>query len=130
MKTKQLEYEIERWLRTLEFIKEENWHLKNRLAEMIHLRTDKHLLGQAEDFQNYFLNNDTVVAMLKNDIHQHEQLLAKEIFKDEAVAKKILRNQQILRGDMDKFEKEFSRLNVDFNNYMDDVSSENVLVAT
>ena len=124
MDINQLQHEIQRWLRTLEFIKEENLLLKNRLSEMIHLKTEKRLIHQAEDFQNFFLNNDTIIAMLKNDVHKQERLLTKDIFYDEAAAKKVMKSQQILRGDMDKLEKNFSNFNMDFNTYLDDVSGE------
>ena len=127
MDNNQLHYEIQRWLRTLEFIKEENLLLKNRLAEMIHLKTGKHLIRQAEDFQNFFLNNDTIIAMLKNDVHKQERLLTKDILNDEAAAKKAMKGQQILRSDMDKLEKNFSKLNMDFNTFLDDVSANSTL---
>ena len=112
----------------LEFIKEENTLLKQRLGEMVHLETDKRLLRQAEAFQNYFLNNDAITAMLKNDIHKHQQLLLIEVIKNEASAKKVQKEQQILRGDMEKLEKNFSKLNLDFNTYIDDATSEYKLV--
>ena len=123
-----MQYELERWLRMLEFIKEENTLLKQRLGEMVHLETDKRLLRQAEAFQNYFLNNDAITAMLKNDIHKHQQLLLIEVIKNEASAKKVQKEQQILRGDMEKLEKNFSKLNLDFNTYIDDATSEYKLV--
>ena len=118
-----MKYEVEKWRRTLEFIKEENLILKNRLAEMIHLNSNKHLFSQAEDFQNYFLNNDVIIAMLKSDILKHEQLMSKGT-EDEASYKKIQKSQQILRGDMDKLEKSFSKLDIDFNTFMDDATTE------
>jgi len=122
-----MQYEMERWLRTLEYIKAENTLLKHRLAETVHLKADKHLLNQAEDFQNYFLNNDAVITMLKTDILKHEQLLAKGM-QDEASFKKIEKGHQILRGDMEKMEKNFSKFNLDFNTYIDDTTTGQQLV--
>ena len=121
---KQMEYEIDSWLRTLEFVKEENTLLKHRLAEMVRLNTDKHQIRQAEEFQKFFLDNDTIIAMLKNDIHKHRQLLAENGYNDEASKKNARKFQQILRGDMDKFEKNFSGLQLDFNTYLDDCTDD------
>lgn len=117
---KQLQQELDRWLRTLDFLKEEFVHLNHRLAEMVHLKADKHLLEQAEAFQDFFLNTDTIIAMLKKDIRKHQQSFVKDLRDNEALLQKVLKSHSMLRGDMKKLEKEFSRLNNDFNTFVTD----------
>jgi hypothetical protein len=119
--TKQLQCEVDAWLRMLIFLKEENVYLKTRLADIAQVRFDKNFLDEAEKFQASFINNDTIIALLKNDILTHSRLSAR--YTDLNNTYNIPANQKELREDMEKLEKEFRRLTVEFNNYADKISS-------
>ena len=116
---KQLQYEADAWLRNLEFIRQENVYLKNRLAGIIESQTDKHFLEMAEEFQNNFINKDAITILLKNDIHAHERELLDDSNKFDSVSEVLLDNHKRLREDMEKLAKEFSRLKLEFNNNID-----------
>jgi hypothetical protein len=108
----QMLHELETWLRTLNYIQQENIHLKNRLAEIIKNGMDDTLLEQVEYFQNQFLNKDAITLLLRQDIAIERGL------NGDLSNKKILKKHDKLRKDMSMMESEFSRLKFDFNNYL------------
>ena len=110
-----LEHERETWLRTLDYIQQENIHLKTRLAGIIKYEVDNDLLEQVEYFQNQFLNKDAVITLLRHDIATIKDI------DFTTFNKKILVKHEKLRKDMELMEKEFSRLKFDFNNYLSQV---------
>ena len=114
VKHEEHQYEISTWLRTLDFLQQENIHLKTRLAELIkHNTVGPEVLEKAEYFQNNFLNKDTVIALLRRDI---------KLFQLDEKQAETNRKHKTLRLDMEKMEKEFINLRTDFNNYLRKVS--------
>lgn len=109
-----LQQERQTWLRTLDYIQQETIHLKNQLAEIIKTDIQNGLLEKAEYFQSEFLNKDTVIALLRYDIAKQNNA---EVSGPDT-EKRITKKQDKLRSDMEKMEKEFSRLKFDFNNYL------------
>lgn len=106
------------WLRSLDFIQQENIHLKNSLADILKIELSDGMLEDAEYFQNQFLNKDTVIALLRRDIAIQSQEIEKELHAKHDIEKKSLKHQDKLRSDMEKMEKEFSKLKFQFNNYL------------
>lgn len=104
--------EQQMWLRSLDYIQQENIHLKNRLAEMISQDIDPGALEQVEYFQNQFLNKDAIVAILRRDIAAEKEL------NGQAYGKKNLKRHYRLRQDIEMMEKEFSKLKFEFNEYL------------
>jgi len=119
--TKQLQYEIDAWMSMLSFIKEENICFKNRLSDVIPLINEKSVLEIAETFQNRFINNDTIIVLLKKDISAHAQLLTKEVNSDHMLTKNIMKKQKTLRDDMEKFENECDMLRSSLNIFTDEI---------
>ena len=113
-KKEEHQYEVSTWLRILDFLQQENIHLKTRLAELIkHNSVGPDVLEKAEYFQNSFLNKDTVIALLRRDI---------KLFQQEGTQPEVSIKRKTLRLDMEKMEKEFINLRTDFNNYLRKVS--------
>lgn len=108
----QMLHELDTWQRTLNYIQQENIYLKNRLAEIIKNGMDDTLLEQVEYFQNQFLNKDTVITLLRQDIATERNL------NGELHNNKNLKKHDKLRNDMGMMESEFSRLKFDFNSYL------------
>ena len=110
-----IQHELETWLRTLDYIQQENIHLKTRLAGIIKHEVDNDLLEKVEYFQNQFLNKDAVITLLRHDIASIKDI------DSASFNKKVLVKHEKLRKDMELMEKEFSRLKFDFNNYLSQV---------
>lgn len=108
----QIHHELDTWGRTLNYIQQENIHLKTRLAQIIKNGIDDRLLEQVEYFQSQFLNKDAIIALLRQDI-------AKELkLNGEMADEQNQLKHEKLRRDMELMENEFNRLKFDFNSYL------------
>ncbi len=114
----QYRHESDTWKRYLQFIQQENNHLKNRLSQVLQADTDHDFLERAEYFQNKFITEDDTVNMLRQDIHELDQLLSKELQEESSVTKDIQKKLKKMNKDMDIVEKQFSKLKSDFNLYL------------
>lgn len=114
-KPNQFNHENKTWIRLLEFLKQENAHLKTRLAEAVDYKTDKEFLLLAEQFQNKFLLKDEYIEVLKYDITKREQELQNIGNPSDTGLK---HRQEKLRYEMENFEKDFNKLKYDFNIYL------------
>ena len=118
-KTKQFYYENLTWERLLDFFKQENAILKNRLSEVVDQLTDKDFIELAEHFQNIFIIKDEFIDELRHDINNHEILLnTLLVATDEKADKKILKKQEKLRNEMEALEKDFTKDKNQFNKYL------------
>jgi len=116
LKPGQFIHENKTWLRLLEFFKQENAVLKNRLAEVLDHKSSKEFLAQAEHFQNLFIIKDEFIDELRHDVNgQVQSLSSKEWVMPE---EKILKKQEKLRNEMEYMESDFSKLKNEFNRYL------------
>jgi seryl-tRNA synthetase len=118
-KPDQFHHENKTWRRLLEFLKQENIILKNRLAEVVDYRMDKEFLALAEQFQNKFIIKDEYIDELRHDINEQAEDLIK--IKDHFTNNKLIKRQEKLRNEMEYFEKDFSNLKNEFNKYLSTV---------
>ena len=114
----QYRHESDTWKRYLQFIQQENNHLKNRLSQVLQADTDYEFLERAEYFQNKFISEDDTVNMLRQDIHELDKLLAKEAGEDAVVLKELQKRLKKMHKDMEIVEKQFNKLKSDFNQYL------------
>jgi len=77
IKLRLLRQESDTWKRILEFMTEENIHLKNRLSEILKGDLEHDLLMTAEIFQNSFVREDELIRLLRKDVFAFDQLLAR-----------------------------------------------------
>ena len=111
--------EGERWLRTLEYVQQENIYLKKLLADIIKNGMDNKLLDQVEYYHNQFIDKDTLLQFLHQDvIRQGKQVEIHESENAEVQDNRLQKRQDKLRIDMDRMENEFSKLKYSFNNYL------------
>ena len=75
LKLPQLKYEIETCKRLLNFITDENVHLKNRLAAVVKESFEVDMLVEMENYLSKFVAQDEYINLLKNDIAKIEQRL-------------------------------------------------------
>ncbi len=116
LKPGQFHHENKTWLRLLEFFKQENTVLKNRLAEVLDHKTDKGFLAHAEHFQNSFILKDEFIDELRHDVNiQAQSLTSKE---ENVLDPKIVKKQEKLRNEMEYLEADFAKLKNEFNKYL------------
>lgn len=119
LKLKQLQYECATWKRSLGFMMEENIRLKNRIAEILKDNFDAGLLENIEMFQNNFINEDTRMSLLRDDVADLEKLLTNQFFENEAKIKEAVDSKlKKVRNNIIEAEKQFSGLKMSFNNYL------------
>lgn len=117
--TDQFHHENHTWTRLLEFFKQENYFMKNRLSEVLDHNVDKNFLALAEQFQNKFILKDEYIDELRHDINIHDQLLNNH--PAGAIDNKLVKTQGKLRNEMEYFEKDFNNLRSEFNKYLSSV---------
>ncbi|HMU10171.1 MAG TPA: hypothetical protein PKC54_09205 [Ferruginibacter sp.] len=116
LKPGQFVHENKTWLRLLEFFKQENTVLKNRLAEVLDHKNNKEFLALAEHFQNMFIIKDEFIDELRHDVNGQVQVLTG---KDKpGLDQKIIKKQEKLRNEMEYMETDFSKLKNEFNRYL------------
>lgn len=116
LKPGQFVHENKTWLRLLEFFKQENTVLKNRLAEVLDHKNNKEFLALAEHFQNMFIIKDEFIDELRHDVNGQVQVLTG---KDKPVLdQKIVKKQEKLRNEMEYMETDFAKLKNEFNRYL------------
>jgi hypothetical protein len=121
IKTDQFHHENMTWERLIDFLKQENSFLKNRLAEVLDNNgpgTDQ-FIAHAEHFQNQFILKDEFFNELKHDIQEQEKKLKQLLAEVNAVmSRKVIKQQDKLRNEMAYLEKDFARLKNEFNSYL------------
>ena len=118
-KPDQYHHENKTWTRLLEFIKQENIFMKNRLSEVVDHSTDKNFLALAEQFQNKFILKDEYIDELRRDINKQDQTLSD--FSAGTIDNKQYKKQEKLRNEMEYFEKDFYTLKNEFNKYLSSI---------
>jgi predicted nucleic acid-binding Zn-ribbon protein len=120
-KVLQFRHESDTWKRYLQFIQQENNHLKTRLSQVLQHDTDEQFLERAEYFQSKFIAEDDTVNMLRQDIHELDTMLSKEIPEDANTVKELQKKLKKMNKDMEIVERQFSKLKSDFNLYLSEI---------
>lgn len=111
-------HENQTWDRALDFYLQENSYLKTRLSQVVDNNIDKEFVDLAEHFHNSFIHNDECIKDLQKDILALQVLLKKAIAGTQVDEKKMNLQQNKLRNEMGYFEKDFSKLRNEFNQYL------------
>lgn len=118
-KLQQFHHENMTWIRSLDFLKQENSHLKNRLSEVVDITTDRNVLAQAEHFQNQFIIKDEFLDQLRHDVNEQDRILTDRYVRTgNSVDEYVTNRQKKLREQMEYLEKDFTSLRNEFNRYL------------
>jgi len=116
IKTRHLKQERQTWLRTLDYIQVEHVLLKNCLSDILKNDITAEVLEEVEYFQNQFINNDTIIALLRRDIAGLNKLSEFSAVADTDFTK-LYKKQGKLRADIELMELGFIRLKFKFQSY-------------
>lgn len=122
LKLDQLRWEINTMKRLLGFIMDENIHLKYRLSEVLRTGFDKKQLEHIEIFQNRFIMQDELIALLNNQIIELNESLSQTIPESKGNTKKV--NDKIAKvgNNINIAEERYKKMKQEFNSYL----SENI----
>jgi hypothetical protein len=118
LKLKQLQYEIDSCKRMLDFMSEENIHMKNRISEILKEKFDTWLLEEVDGFQTRFIRKDNLIALLRNEISEMDKLLLHAMYKEGKPDKKIEIKLKRLHRNIDNTEKQSGKLKSDFHRFL------------
>ena len=118
-KSEQFYHENKTWERSLDFFKQENSFLKNRLSAVVDFSSDLEFLKLAEQFQNHFILKDEFIKEMLLDINIKKQTLKEYHLSGKIeLDNKLIKHQGKLRNEMEYFEKDFVKLRNEFNKYL------------
>lgn len=97
---------------------DENAQLKNRVCEALQKGFEKENIDEVERFQNEFLKEDMLIALLRNEVAELDRFLflySDEVMREEdSLAKKIQR----IRDDIGAGQQQLERLKMAFSEYL------------
>lgn len=112
-------FENSSWIRLIEYLHQENTHMKNRLAETIDQITNKESLGLAEQYQNKFLTKDDLydhmLHVLAGQSIKWKELKSKP---SSAISTEIKRTHKKIREQMEFIERDHALIKQDYNTYL------------
>lgn len=112
-------FENSSWIRLIEYLHQENTHMKNRLSEIIDQITNKESLGLAEQYQNKFLTKDDLydhmLHVLTGQAIKWKELKSKP---NAAIGSEIKRTHKKIREQMEFIEKDHALIKQDYNTYL------------
>jgi len=121
----QLKYESDTWKRLLGIMIDENIHLKTRLVEILKCINDKNLLEEMENFHSRFIKEDELIGLLRHQIAELDQLMAKEIYEDLKIKNEINGKSKTLRDNISIAESKFTKLKLEFSDFISEMLNEN-----
>lgn len=117
--TQQYIFENSSWIRLIEYLHQENTHMKNRLSEIIDQITNQESLGLAEQYQNKFLTKDDLydhmLHVLTGQAIKWKELKSKT---GSAISAEMKRTHKKVREQMEFIEHDHALIKQDYNTYL------------
>ncbi len=116
----QFRRENQSWLRTLEFLMEEDIILKAGISEVLKNmnQTDAGILKRLEYFHNRLIKQNDSVRLLRVGVADMGKKINLDNYFETALINNITHIQSILRKQMETVEMELLKLKFDFNDYI------------
>ena len=116
---RQCQFENASWIRLIEFLAQENSHMKNRLSEILDHINDRDNLELAEGFQNQFIIKDDLYDHLIFELKEE----AKKIKEVKTNSKNVIfpelkKTHNNFRDQLELIERDHGHLKKDFNTYL------------
>ncbi len=103
------------WLRSLDYIEQENDYLKNNLSRILDSFNEKELINWADEYQGIILQREAAMNLLRHDILKQEALIASTRYNPATITNnKIFSAQKEIRSKIEYMEKEFQILKNSF----------------
>jgi hypothetical protein len=113
----QVLYEISSWIRLIEFLTQENAHMKNRLSVVIESIQNRDQLALAEHFQNQFIVKDDVYDHILHELNKQAAKWQQPTICP-ALLTDLKKNQTNLGRQIESLEREQLVIRKDYNTYL------------
>ncbi len=121
---RQYQFENASWIRLIEFLAQENSHMKNRLSEILDHINDRENLEFAEGFQNQFIIKDDLYDHLLHELKdQANKIKAAKASEKEIISLELKKTHKNFRNQIELIERDHSHLKKDYNTYLHSLSS-------
>ncbi len=119
----QFQFELQSWIRLIEFLNQETTYLKNRLSEVIDQIRDRENLALAEHFQNQFIVKDDIYDHIMHDLKK-QSYKWKEIksFSSKDLHEDLNKIRKNLSDQIAFIKRDHAVLTKDYNSYLDTLS--------
>lgn len=119
----QFQFEIQSWIRLLEFLNQENTFFKTRLSDVIDQIKDRAHLAMAEHFQNQFIVKDDVYDHILHDLKK-QAFIWKEInaTAPNKINEELILTHKKLREQIEFIERDHAVISKDYNTYLSSLS--------
>lgn len=115
----QFQFEIHSWIRLIEFLNQENMHLKNRLSEVIDQIKDRENLALAEHFQNLFIIKDDVYDHILHDLKKQAHKWTEiKLIASKEISDDLSKTQKNLRDQIEFIERDHAVITKDYYTYL------------
>lgn len=119
---KQYTFENEAAQRSLQFLLQENAHLKMRLAGALdEMPRNDDTLEIMEQYQDWLVQNDQEINSIRHKAAEQAKLLLKYLHEDSSI-KLIVWKQKQLRRELKAIDEAFTDLEVRFNDFLETVA--------
>ncbi|MFO0414175.1 MAG: hypothetical protein ACK50E_00865 [Bacteroidota bacterium] len=114
------------WLRSLDYMEQENDFLKNNLSRILDSFSEKELVNWADEYQGIILQREAAMNLLRQDIFKQEALIASVRYNYSSKTKnQIVLAQKEIRTKIEYMEKEFQLLKTSFISDVERITSFN-----
>ena len=113
----ELQHESEKLKQRLGSMTDENVSLKYRLSEVLKEKFDKEMLLEVEEYQNYFVREDELIGLLRNDIAVLDKLMSSSQTEGAEISP-IDKKLKKLRSNILSVENQFGMLKAEFVSYL------------
>ena len=114
------------WLRSLDYMEQENDFLKNNLSRILDSFSEKELVNWADEYQGIILQREAAMNLLRQDIFKQEALIASVRYNHSSKTNnQIVSAQKEIRTKIEYMEKEFQLLKTSFISDVERITSFN-----
>lgn len=112
------------WLRSLDYMEQENDFLKNNMSRILDSFSEKELVNWADEYQGIILQREAAMNLLRQDIFKQEVLIASVRYNYSSKTKnQIVLAQKEIRTKIEYMEKEFQLLKTSFISDVERITS-------
>ena len=122
-KQNQYLFETISWIRLIEYLKQENTYMKNRLSEVIGEIKDRHNLALAEHFQNLFIIKDDLFDHVLHDLNKECDNWKVNTTED-SITNDLIKTYLYLKDQIDFIEKDYITIKKDYFTYLSSLTSD------
>ena len=114
------------WLRSLDYMEQENDFLKNNMSRILESFSEKELVNWADEYQGIILQREAAMNLLRQDIFKQEALIASVRYNHSSKTNnQIVSAQKEIRTKIEYMEKEFQLLKTSFISDVERITSFN-----